>query len=60
MVSIPARRPICHKAMAGKIKIFTRASIAIAAIEIAIAAITKIQFCHRWASMHQHPQRPNS
>ena len=54
MVSIPAPQPICHKAMAAKIEIFTRAAIA-------IAAITKIQFCHRWASVHpQHPQHPNS
>ena len=43
MVSISAPQPICHKAMAGKIVIFTRAAIAIAAIKKSNSATAELQ-----------------
>ena len=43
MVSIPAPQPICHKAMAAKIEIFTRAAIAIAAIKKSNSATAALQ-----------------
>ena len=54
MVSIPAPQPICHKAMAAKIGIFTRAAIAIAAIKKSNSATAGLQ------CIHQQPQHPNA
>ena len=44
MVSISAPQPICHKAMAAKIVIFTWAAIAIAAIKKSNSATAGLQF----------------
>ena len=43
MVSISAPQPICHKAMAAKIVIFTWAAIAIAAIKKSNSATAGLQ-----------------
>ena len=43
MVSISAPQPICHKAMAGEIVIFTRAAVAIAAITKSNSATAELQ-----------------